>query len=183
MKRLLAALSISVACFSSGCGGGNSPVAGSGAGTTETLKSHPAENSESTTGASAPGKSSSTGGASVSSGAGANNSGTPFEAIGFISDSTCGANHSFMIKTGSMGETDESCVRECVRAGSRFVFVSNDGKRIFKLPDQESARKFAGQRVKVIGDLCAYGKELDKLKIEPLASGISSASRSEAPHK
>ena len=148
MKRVLASLSMIAVCLTAACGPVPGGSAGSSADRPKTSATSAADATSSTPTKSAP----------------------SFEAVGFISDSTCGANHSFMIKTGSMGETDESCVKECVRAGSRFVFVSNDGKHIFKLKDQESAGKFAGRKVKVLGDLCAYGKELDKMKIAPVES-------------
>ena len=91
-----------------------------------------------------------------------------FSANGFISDSTCGADHAGMLKTGSMGSNDESCVLECVKAGSKFVFVSDADKKIFRLSDQDSARKFAGQKVKIDGKISADKAELSDFQLEAI---------------
>jgi hypothetical protein len=54
---------------------------------------------------------------------------------GQISDSMCGASHAGM--TGSHpGMTDRDCALACVKAGGKYVFVS-DGK-VYKIANQDS---------------------------------------------
>lgn len=98
---------------------------------------------------------------------------------GFISDSMCGAQHEGMLKTGSMGSTDASCVLECVKAGSKFVLVSSDTKHVWLLSDQQTPRTIAAKKVRVYGTLCNNGREIKVMKIEELNSENSTAE----PHK
>jgi Protein of unknown function (DUF5818) len=65
--------------------------------------------------------------------------------MGSISDKMCGAKH-------MMGDAKQ-CTLECVKAGSKFVLVSEDGKTIYDLSDQKKPETFAGARVKVTGTL------------------------------
>jgi hypothetical protein len=54
---------------------------------------------------------------------------------GQISDSMCGASHSHMT-AGHPGMTDRDCALACVKAGGKYVFVS-DGK-VYKIANQDS---------------------------------------------
>ena len=65
---------------------------------------------------------------------------------GVITDSMCVGNHAMMHIT-----PDDKCVRECVRAGSKYVLY--DGKNTYKLSDQQTPEKFAAKKVKVTGAL------------------------------
>jgi hypothetical protein len=65
---------------------------------------------------------------------------------GVITDSMCGNNHAMMNVT-----PEPKCVRECVKAGSKYVIF--DGKRAYKLSDQQTPAQFAGQKVKITGTL------------------------------
>ena len=55
--------------------------------------------------------------------------------VGQISDSMCGASHAGMT-AGHPGMTDRDCALACVKAGGKFVFVS-DGK-VYKIANQDS---------------------------------------------
>ena len=55
---------------------------------------------------------------------------------GQISDSMCGASHA-MMTSGHPGMTDRDCAQACIKAGGKYVFVS-DGK-VYKIANQESA--------------------------------------------
>ena len=71
---------------------------------------------------------------------------------GMISDSMCGAGHAKMI-AGHPNMTDRACTLACVKAGGKYVFVS-DGK-IYQIANQDLAalQKEAGQSVSLTGDV------------------------------
>ena len=71
--------------------------------------------------------------------------------VGTITDDMCErADHSRM----QMGPTDADCTRACVAAhGAAYVLF--DGKNVYKLSDQKTPDKFAGQKVRVTGALDA----------------------------
>ncbi|MBI3473862.1 MAG: hypothetical protein HY013_21105 [Candidatus Solibacter usitatus] len=65
---------------------------------------------------------------------------------GVITDSMCGTNHA-MMKVAP----DSKCVTQCVRAGSQYVL--HDGKKSYKLSDQQTPQEFAGRKVRITGKL------------------------------
>jgi hypothetical protein len=65
---------------------------------------------------------------------------------GVITDSMCGSDHAMMDV-----KPDAKCVTECVKQGSKYAL--QDGKKTYSLSDQKTPEKFAGQKVKVTGDL------------------------------
>jgi hypothetical protein len=71
--------------------------------------------------------------------------------IGTITDDMCErGDHSRM----QMGPTDAECTRACVAAhGAAFVLF--DGTNVYKLSDQKTPDKFAGQKVRVTGTVDA----------------------------
>ncbi len=71
--------------------------------------------------------------------------------IGQISDSSCGASHSKM--AGQHGKSDRDCTLACVKAGSKYVFVS--GGSVYQIDNQSFAdlAKRAGQKVEITGDM------------------------------
>ena len=72
--------------------------------------------------------------------------GAPRTFTGVITDTMCGADHSHMgIKP------DSKCVRECVRAGSKYALW--DGKKLYTLSDQQTPEKFAAEKVRITGTL------------------------------
>jgi hypothetical protein len=71
---------------------------------------------------------------------------------GSITDDMCAntAGHSRM----RMGPTDAECTDACVLAhGASYVLF--DGKTVYMLSDQKTPKKFAGQKVRVVGTLDA----------------------------
>jgi hypothetical protein len=81
---------------------------------------------------------------------------TPKTFVGTISDSMCATDgHAAM----RMGPTDADCTRMCVLAhGADYVLVV--GEAAYVLSDPAAAEKFAGQRVRVAGELDAAAKIL-----------------------
>ncbi len=70
---------------------------------------------------------------------------------GTITDDMCTeADHSRM----RMGSTDAECAIACVSAHGA-LYVLYDGKPYYRLSDQRTPEKFAGQRVTVVGTLDA----------------------------
>jgi hypothetical protein len=84
------------------------------------------------------------------------------EIRGVITDSMCATgDHSGM----RMGSNDAECTRACVEAhGAQYVVY--DGKSAWMLSDQQTAQKFAGQKVIVTGTFDAQ-KTLRVESIKP----------------
>ena len=82
---------------------------------------------------------------------------------GTITDDMCaGAGHAAM----RMGPTDAECTVACVMAhGAAYVLL--DGKDVYRLSDQRTPEKFAGQRVRVTGTLDAKTKTI---RVEAIAA-------------
>jgi hypothetical protein len=78
---------------------------------------------------------------------------------GVITDAMCGANHAMMNV-----KPDEKCVRECVKAGSKYALLV--GGKVYTLSDQQTPAKFAAQKVKVTGALDSKGETIAVDKIE-----------------
>jgi hypothetical protein len=76
--------------------------------------------------------------------------------IGTITDDMCErGDHSRM----QMGPTDADCTRACVAAhGAAYVLF--DGKNVYRLSDQKTPDKFAGQKVRVTGTVDAKTKTI-----------------------
>lgn len=66
--------------------------------------------------------------------------------VGVITDTMCGKDHAPMKVS-----PDSDCVRQCVKHGSKYALL--EGGRVYTLSDQDSPAKFAGQKVKVTGQL------------------------------
>lgn len=66
---------------------------------------------------------------------------------GVITDSMCGKDHKAM----NMG-ADPDCTKACAKSKD-VKYALYDGKRTYKLSDQQTPAKFAAQRVKVTGTL------------------------------
>ena len=76
--------------------------------------------------------------------------------VGTITDDMCErADHSRM----QMGPTDADCTRACV-AQHGAAFVLFDGTNVYKLSDQKTPDKFAGQKVRVTGTVDAKTKTI-----------------------
>lgn len=79
--------------------------------------------------------------------------------VGVITDTMCGANHAPMKIS-----PDSKCVLECVKHGSKYALL--EGTKVYTLSDQETPAKFAGQKVKVTGQLYEKTGILKVEKIE-----------------
>lgn len=91
---------------------------------------------------------------------------------GEIADSQCALNvhsltrsHQEMLKSKSMGGTSLSCVLYCIRyLGGDLVLSSK--KDVYRLDDQEAAKKFIGLKVKISGILDPKTNTIKVVKIE-----------------
>jgi hypothetical protein len=81
--------------------------------------------------------------------------------VGVITDTMCGANHASMKVS-----PDSKCVKECVGDGQTFQYALLNGTTRYKLSDQETPARFAGQKVRVIGVLYAKPNILKVERIE-----------------
>src|SRR5213595_2497112 len=72
---------------------------------------------------------------------------------GQIADSACGMSHAKMLAEHKDLKTDRDCTLACIKAGSKFVFVS-DGK-VFNIANQKLAalKTNAGETVEVTGTM------------------------------
>lgn len=78
---------------------------------------------------------------------------------GVVTDSMCGADHKMMNV-----KPDSKCVRECVKAGSKYALLVGD--KVYTLSDQKTPDQFAGAKVKVTGTLDAKTATIAVDKIE-----------------
>jgi hypothetical protein len=86
----------------------------------------------------------------------------PQTLTGHISDSMCGKSHTGM---GEMGKNPKECTAGCVKAGSKYVFVSGD--KIYEIKNQNFAALAAnaGASVQLTGDIDKDGKTITVSKI------------------
>jgi hypothetical protein len=86
--------------------------------------------------------------------------GTETTIVGYIGDGMCGLKH-----MDGMGD-DKTCTLACVKGGSKFILADRDGKLVYNLDKagQQKAGEFAGQKVKVTGQL--KGKNIRVTSIE-----------------
>ena len=68
---------------------------------------------------------------------------------GTITDDMCGTGGHARMR---MGPTDAECTTACISAHGA-TYVLDDGKPYYRLSDQRTPEKFAGQKVTVIGTL------------------------------
>lgn len=93
---------------------------------------------------------------------------------GQIADTQCALNihsltrsHAEMLKSKATGGTEGSCATYCVRyLGGDFV-LSSKGE-VYRLDNQEKAREFAGQKVKITGSLEPKSRTIHLIEIGPL---------------
>ena len=91
---------------------------------------------------------------------------------GEIADSQCALNvhsltrsHQEMLKSKSMGGTASSCTTYCIRyMGGYLVLTSR--KHVYRLDDQETAKNFVGQKVRINGTLEPKTDMIHVTKIE-----------------
>ena len=66
--------------------------------------------------------------------------------VGVITDTMCGKDHAPMKVS-----PDSKCVVQCVKHGSKFALL--EGDKVYTLSDQQTPERFAGQKVKITGQL------------------------------
>ncbi len=80
---------------------------------------------------------------------------------GVLTDDMCARKHTMM-----PGKPDSDCVRACVKAGSKRAVLIGD--KLYRLEGTvEQADKFAGQKVKIIGNL--VGDNIRVVTVEPVS--------------
>ena len=84
---------------------------------------------------------------------------------GEISDNMCGANHQAMAKQGQKVNPRE-CTLECVKGGSKFVFVSKGQVYDINNQDLPDLKQHAGHKVELTGDLASDKKTITVAKIQ-----------------
>jgi hypothetical protein len=84
---------------------------------------------------------------------------------GKITDSMCDKDHSMMASGGKAPDARE-CTLECVKAGSKFVFVSKDKVYMISNQDLPELKTFAGGTVRLTGELASDGKTIKADKLQ-----------------
>jgi hypothetical protein len=81
---------------------------------------------------------------------------------GSIADSKCAAKHAKDEHGGTAGDTD--CVKQCVKGGSKYVFVS--GGKVYQIANQDFAalNDHAGHHVALTGEM--KGESITVSKVE-----------------
>ena len=71
---------------------------------------------------------------------------------GEVMDSACAkaGSHDAMMKQEGASDAKE-CSDKCVQMGSKYVLYNSSTKRTYQLDDQDKAKEFSGQKVKVTG--------------------------------
>ena len=87
--------------------------------------------------------------------------------VGYIADSQCGLSHQKMQEAGNMGNDDRACTLKCVEMGGKFVLADRARKVIYTLDEesQSKAKDFAGQKVKITGQVDAKTKTIHVVSI------------------
>lgn len=83
---------------------------------------------------------------------------------GEIMDSACaemGSHKAMMAKEGAT--SPKECSDKCVQAGSKYVLYNQANKRTYQLDDQDKAKEFSGQKVRVTG---TYDRATKTLHVE-----------------
>jgi hypothetical protein len=87
---------------------------------------------------------------------------------GEIFDSQCAMNgsHAQMEKMHNMPDDSKACTLQCVKMGGKFVLYDAAKKATFQLDDQDKAKEFAGQKVKITGTYDEASKTIHITTIE-----------------
>ena len=85
---------------------------------------------------------------------------------GQISDSMCKSDHAMMQK-GAMKMSEKDCTAACVKAGQKYVLVSNG--KVFQISNQNAPglAANAGAAVKITGEAGSDGTSITVAKVEP----------------
>jgi hypothetical protein len=90
---------------------------------------------------------------------------------GTISDSHCGATHNAAMQsdTSKKGKIkDRECTLACIKAGAKYVLVSQG--KVYEIENQDFAglQNFAGYAVKLTGEMNTNGKSIKVSNITPV---------------
>lgn len=92
---------------------------------------------------------------------------------GEVSDSQCALNvhslsrsHEEMIKRSTLGTDAASCARACIRRGGEWVL--RDGNDVYRLKNQVGIELYAGEKVRVAGNLDPKTNTIDNTGIDIL---------------
>lgn len=81
---------------------------------------------------------------------------------GYISDSKCGAMHNGTAPNAA-------CVKKCVDAGAKPVFVDDAKKEVYTIDDPDSVKGHEGHHVSVVGKVNDSDKTIHITKLSMLA--------------
>jgi hypothetical protein len=84
---------------------------------------------------------------------------------GKITDDMCDKDHSMMASGGKQPDAKE-CTLACVKGGSKFVFVSGDKVYAIANQDMPDLKTYAGNNVKLTGELESDGKTIKAERLE-----------------
>lgn len=89
--------------------------------------------------------------------------------MGEIYDSSCAqmGSHREMMKQEHV-KTARECTLKCVESGSKLVLYNRARKMIYQLDDQNKAKQFAGERVRVRG---TYDPSTKTIHVESITRG------------
>jgi len=96
---------------------------------------------------------------------------------GYVMDSACAqmGSHSEMEQKHGMKGNDKlsgadarKCTELCVKGGSQYVLYDRANKMTYQLSDQEKAKQFAGDRVRVKG---TYDESSKTITVESISRG------------
>lgn len=85
--------------------------------------------------------------------------------VGYIGDSQCGLEHPM-----NMGDA-KACTLKCVEGGGQFILADRDNKVVYHIDkaSQEKVREYAGQKVKLTGNVDAKTVTIKVSKIETVS--------------
>ncbi|MGV3519935.1 MAG: hypothetical protein ACO1TH_22815 [Luteitalea sp.] len=90
-------------------------------------------------------------------------SAAPETHVGLVTDTMCARDHAAMKITPV-----HKCVKDCVGDGKTYKYALLVGAKVYPLSDQATPAKFAGQKVKVTGQLYPKTGILRADRIEPV---------------
>jgi hypothetical protein len=88
---------------------------------------------------------------------------------GEIMDSACAkqGSHAMMEKEHKMPDDAKACTLACVKAGAQYVLYDPATKKTYALDDQKKPESFAGQKVRVNGNLDSATNTIHVFAITP----------------
>ncbi len=86
---------------------------------------------------------------------------------GEIMDSNCAktGSHDEMMKKHAI-KTEKACTQGCVKMGGKYVLYDANSKTTYQLDDQKKPQQFAGEKVKITGNLDSATETIHVTKIQ-----------------